>query len=64
MSAESRPAKPQLVGERLERVRRKWLTLQRMPLDTVLSCDTCADNATCPSRFDAYNTNGDCLEEK
>ncbi len=28
------------------------------------TCDQCFSNETCPSAFDAYNTNGDCLEEK
>lgn len=35
--------------------------------DTVFSCDTCADNARCPSRFDQYNigiSQEYCLEEK
>lgn len=29
-----------------------------------MTCDTCEDNETCPSAFDCYNTDGDCLEEK
>jgi len=28
------------------------------------TCFTCPENTTCPFRFDAYNTNGDCLANK
>lgn len=28
------------------------------------TCDDCAARFTCPSSFDPYNTDGDCLEEK
>jgi hypothetical protein len=29
-----------------------------------MTCYGCADNQTCPFRWDLYNTNGDCLAEK
>jgi hypothetical protein len=28
------------------------------------TCHDCPDNETCPSRWDSYNTDGDCLEDK
>jgi hypothetical protein len=53
-----------ITGEALNRERRKWLSVQQLPLDTPMTCDTCEDNEDCPSSFDMYNTNGDCLEDK
>lgn len=51
-------------GEELKRVRLFWLPRQNIPINTPMTCDSCEDNASCPSAFDAYNTDGDCLESK
>jgi hypothetical protein len=51
-------------GEKLKRVRLYWLTRQQIPIETPMTCDTCEENHKCPSAFDAYNTDGDCLESK
>lgn len=53
-----------LEGEDLKRVKLPLLAQQGLPSDTVMTCDECAENETCRSAFDAYNTGGDCLEDK
>ena len=31
---------------------------------TKITCDTCESRTSCPSAYDMYNTDGDCLEDK
>jgi hypothetical protein len=56
-----------LKGKELRRVRldlfKKWPEFVPKP-GAPMTCDTCPDNASCQSAFDAYNTHGDCLEDK
>lgn len=33
-------------------------------VEDIMTCDTCQDRNTCRSRYDTYNTDGDCLEDK
>jgi len=33
-------------------------------LEDIITCDKCTDKNTCPSVYDIYNTDGDCLEGK
>lgn len=44
--------------------RRRALRVQRLPKDTAFTCDSCGERHICVSAFDAYNTDGDCLEDK
>jgi len=38
--------------------------IRGMSSDTNITCDGCDQRFTCRSAYDAYNTDGDCLEDK
>ena len=38
--------------------------IRGMSPNTNITCDTCEARFTCRSAYDAYNTDGDCLEDK
>lgn len=45
-------------------LRKKAIREQRLSVNTVFTCDSCTRRDICVSAFDAYNTDGDCLEDK
>jgi hypothetical protein len=32
--------------------------------EVAFTCDTCKDRVVCPSVYDGFNINGDCIESK
>jgi hypothetical protein len=52
-------------GNQLVQIRLKALADQPFIDPTKhFTCETCENNDNCESAFDAYNTDGDCLESK
>jgi hypothetical protein len=45
-------------------LRKRAIREQRLPPDTAFTCDQCTRRDICVSAYDAYNTDGDCLEDK